>query len=608
MIGWRAYVRGRIAPVLAALLLLAPAGGRAEPLPDPALHVRLVAQNTPIDVFLQRLAAAAGVSAEASSVSGSISGVFEGRLDAVLAKVSKAFGASYYYDGRTLTLYPATDRLTQTFSLTPAQAARARGQAQREALTDAEDTLQRQGGRLTAVGAPQFITRVQALTRRVADDTPPVTASASPLRAGRRGEAADDPVEYRVFYLHNGWAADTRISSGDRLVTIPGVASILRALVQGVGGGVVSSASERVDSKPATQPGLAGSGLASVGQGGGGDAAAGRKPNTLAELFGLSQAPAATVAPPKARPAPEPETEPRRRASQFGVEAEPRLNALIVRDTRSNLDLYGPLIAALDVEPTPVQIGATIIDVDVERARQAGVNLSFQQPNGSGFSSSLDGAIPNFPQPGGLSVSAVIGDRNSFVAKLEALESRGVARIVSSPLVMTLSDVEATFHNDQTFYVPVSGSLSTDLYNVTVGTSLRVMPHVIRDEAHDRIRLIVQIDDGDVTSQLVGAIPVVHKASLNTEALILSGQSLLVGGMVSQGSTDFRAGVPGVSSVPVLGRLFRASRKTSDHIERLFLITPRVVAVGAPATPPPGARALPPQASLSPAALDEVKR
>jgi type III secretion protein C len=570
---------------LAVLGLVAPAAVHANPLPTPDLPVRKVVQGAAIGPFLSELVAPVGAPVTVSpKITGTISGVFEGKLQTVLARVTSAFGAAYYYDGQTISFYPASERVVQTFRLGSNEARNVLSEATREGLTDATDTLDLHSGHLIASGAPQFIAKIQAIASRSGAPVRPHAAEAQKAT----GQRADhpDPVEYRVYPLRYGWAADTRINSGDRLITIPGVASILSALVVGTSAGREVQAQTTVVAKPAAQPGLAGSGLSAIGKE---SSEARAQPNTLAELFGLG---AATAKPPvesKPLPAEAPPYEiGTPSADQFRVEADPRLNAVIVRDVRSNLDLYAPLIAALDVEPTLVQIEATIIDVDIDRAKQAGFNLSFRQPNGSGFTSSLDGVIANFPQPGGLSVSAVIGDRNLFNAKIEALESEGAARIVSSPLVMTLSDVEATFQNNQTFYVPVNGSLSTDLYNVTAGTNLRVTPHVTRDKSQNRIRLIVEIDDGAITSQVVGAIPVVQKASLNTEALILSGQSLLVGGMVSESTVDSHARIPGVSAVPVLGQLFRASRKTAGHTERLFLITPRLAEVGEPMRGPAG--------------------
>jgi type III secretion protein C len=569
---------------------------QAKPLPHPHRHVHLAPREAPVAEFIKQLLAQDGVPVTGQvRVRGSISGAFDGELQDILASTANAFGISYYYDGAAVRLYPTAERRSQAFALPQDRALRVRALAQREDLLDADDSLSLDKEGLTANGAPAFVDRIGGLVR-----------AAEPARAKppeRTRETAPDPeqpLEYRVYRLRYGWAADTSVTAGDRSVTIPGVASILRSLVAEPDG--ARPAEMQTENKPAALRGLAGRGLAATPGRSTADAAP-SVASTFAGLFGLKDnapraAPEAPAVPPETKRA-DPTAKPREPAVR--IQADPRLNALIIRDTRDHLDAYEGLIAALDMEPALVEIEATIIDVDIEKAKQAGLSLSFHQANGTGFTSSLDGAIPNFPQAGGLSFSSVVGDKGQFIAQLEALESKGAARVVSSPLVMTLSDVEATFANNQSFYVPVNGSLSTDLYNVTAGTNLRVTPHVTLDQDQERIRLIVEIDDGSISNQLIGNLPVVRKASLNTEALILSGQSLLVGGMVSQSDSDYRARVPGAASLPLLGSLFRASRVAYSHTERLFLITPRLSPVGRQAVAPDGTQERITQQGIGPA-------
>src|SRR6185436_16804989 len=97
---------------------------------------------------------------------------------------------------------------------------------------------------------------------------------------------------------------------------------------------------------------------------------------------------------------------------------------------------------------------------------------------------------PGAPAPirGGVA-SVVLGSLGQFFARIKALQSEGAARVVSSPQVVTLSDVEAVFDNSSTFYVRVAGREQVDLFNVSVGTSLRVTPHVFRDHDANRIKM-----------------------------------------------------------------------------------------------------------------------
>jgi len=70
---------------------------------------------------------------------------------------------------------------------------------------------------------------------------------------------------------------------------------------------------------------------------------------------------------------------------------------------------------------------------------------------------------------------------------------------------------------------------------------------------------------------------VIQRSTIGTQAFITEGQSLLIGGYRSNTRLDTQVGVPGLSSVPGVGRLFKYREKQNSEVQRLFLLTPRVV-------------------------------
>jgi type III secretion protein C len=256
---------------------------------------------------------------------------------------------------------------------------------------------------------------------------------------------------------------------------------------------------------------------------------------------------------------------------QVRIEADSRLNAVIVRDLAERLPRYEQLIAALDVEPQSLEIEATIIDVNTDKLRELGVDWRW---NNAGNSAGFGGALPVVGAGGVASI--VLGSANQFIARIRALQNEGAARVVSSPQVVTLSNVEAVFDNTSTFFVRVAGREEVDLFNVSAGTSLRVTPHVFRDQEQTRIKLLVNVEDGSLSGRQVDQIPIVERSSINTQALIVEGESLLIGGMTREVSTANVDKVPGLGDVPVLGNAFKNRTNSSARIERMFLITPRL--------------------------------
>jgi type III secretion protein C len=257
------------------------------------------------------------------------------------------------------------------------------------------------------------------------------------------------------------------------------------------------------------------------------------------------------------------------------IEADPNLNTVLVRDFESSMPVYQDLIAQLDREPQLVEIQVTIIDVDRSKLNDIGVDWRFQDGN---TSVSAGGGSPG-AQNGGLLLNTVLGNAGNFLARVNALARTGSANVISRPQVLTLSNLEAVLATDQSFFVRVAGNEDVDLFDVSVGTSLRVVPTVAGDAANPQIRLRVGIEDGSLSAEArVDDIPIVERSTLNTQAVIYDGQSLLLGGLTRDESTKDTTKVPLLGDVPGVGRLFRRTTAVTSSQERLFLISPRIVA------------------------------
>jgi type III secretion protein C len=536
-----------------AAALAAAAAVQAGPMPNAARKVSVTAREQPIAAFLQDLLAGIDVPVAVSpQLTGSVNGAFVGPADKVLRDVSRIYNLVTYFDGAVLHVVPAGEIATRTFAVSTRLSDRVLRDAFELGLPDARNTLRNLGnGNLVAVGTRRFLEQIEELTR--ASQAAQVAAAAPP---------APGMMDFRVFYLRYAWAQDTTMNLGNRQVVVPGVASILRSLV----GGRSSVAAGRDVTVRPTQPKLKGQGLGGQGVSASRNDAAGdaRKPRNGADALVTALGQDAQPTEPEAAV---PAFDPR----QVTIEVEPRLNAVIVRDAPERLPRYEQLIAALDVEPQSLEIEATIIDVNTDRARELGINWRWSN---DGREAAFGGTVPT-TGPGGVA-SVVLGSLNQFFARIRALQTEGAARVVSSPQVVTLSNVEAVFDNTSTFFVRVAGREEVDLFNVSAGTSLRVMPHVFRDRNDTRIKLLVNVEDGNLTGRQVDQIPVIERSTINTQALINEGQSLLIGGMVREANLSSTDKVPGLGDVPVVGNLFKNRKNTTSRIERMFLITPRL--------------------------------
>lgn len=474
-----------------------------------------------------------------------VEGVISGRFDAVppgtfLDGIRAAFGISWYTLGNTVYFYSEAQSTRMFISPRATQpevmfeALRSSGVLSPELSAELAP-----GGQMIIVyGPPNYLAEVR-----------------DAVAAFEETRTAN--VVMRVFPLKYAWADDITLTSMDNTITVPGVASILRAMITGD-----SASTTRVSQDSASVDNLLGTGLAAQG------------------AESIPMAPRAEVLP----------------GAQVGgvfvnVMADPRVNAIIVTDAEYRMAYYEQVIADLDQPVELVEIHAAIVDIDVDYTRELGVNYQGSGMGdhwGGGGSLSNDGSdyIPNPPAgvvPGaGLNLSTIYtAGSDYFIARVHALEENGDARVLGRPSVLTVDNVQATLENTSTYYIKIEGYQAVDLFKVEAGTVLKVTPHIIRrDGMPDSVKLAVTVQDNQDTQDdatAIGVIPPVKQTKINTQAIIGAGQSLLIGGYYFEESREDESGIPVLMSIPVLGQLFRTDSTKTRRMERLIMITPRVI-------------------------------
>lgn len=442
-------------------------------------------------------------------------------------------------------------------------------------------------------------------------NTDPPTALVSGPRAYvalvKRALAAPDDAHGRqerprlmVFRLRHASAADREMRTREKTVALPGLVSTLNQLL---------TSTRALNPRPRAADAEAG--------GGGRDAAAWRGGNPLVDLIkgvsmgdkpldaGLGELPAArlplpTPAPRLAGPgtaasAPIASTAgPSSQRGVAGIQAEDEfmpsiaaytpLNAVLVWDLPSRQSEYRALIDELDVPTRLVEINVTILDVKANALRDWSVDLSA----GSGaahLSLNAGGHIGTSGGGGGTGVSGstmVLWASDRLAVRLRALETRGQAQVLSRPSVLTMNNVGALLDMNQSAYVKLVGERATDLRTITAGTLLKVTPSIVGDAAAatgaEGIRVTLDIEDGQLTDGAAASgAPGVSNSAVSTEAVVRPGESLVVGGYRRQDRQVINKRVPGLSSIPLLGALFRGDTALHDERERLFILTARAL-------------------------------
>lgn len=504
------------------------------------------ADQQELSVVLMNFARSQGFGA---AMSAGVNGKVSGRFDDVppntfLAGMRAAFGVNWYRIGPTLHFYNEAEN-TRAF-ITPRSMS----------ASHLFDML-----RQSSVFSPQLPPSMGPGGDMIVLSGPPDYLSQVMTAVNAFENAQSSQFVMRVFPLKYAWAEDISVNSMDKTVTIPGVASILRAMVTGS-----PTSATKVTQQPATVSKLAGQGLVAQGK---------QEPVAPAEAQSAPQA-----APENSGPA-------------VNIIADPRVNAVLVSDAAYRMPYYAQVIADLDKPVELVEIHAAIVDIDSDFARSLGVTYQGGNKRDSGWSTggelgSAPGQFPPLPTPGtlttaGMSLSTIYTHgADFFLARVQALEKGGEARMLGRPSVLTVDNVQATLENTTTYYIQVQGYQAVDLFKVEAGTILRVTPHIIRDDTgKTTIKLAVSVQDdqnsGSSSSSSAMAIPPIKQTKINTQAIVGANQSLLIGGYYyeQKGTTD--SGIPVLMDIPVLGHLFKTTDKTSKRMERLILITPKVI-------------------------------
>ena len=601
------FVRG-FAVIVLALLTSVGNLARADEIPWRQRAFDLQAANEPLSTFLLRMFTIDGISATMSPTvgSGRVNGRFKGRADAVFKELAETYGLTWYFDGVTLHVYSISEIETRLVQVDPIDISRIERTLKQMRLFDARFPLRSANaeGQVLVSGPPRYVELVEQVAARVAE-------SPSRPRAG---------VELRVFRLKYARAVDTLVSIGGVETRVPGIASTLN--------GLLSENQRETDGLPKTLPrtmrGLRGQGLAAVGNAGargpglppalagalgaatGATTNANSAASTMAGATSDAGGPFGVSSPATVMSVPPGSDSPSGRGNSPIARADERLNAVIVRDVRERMGMYAQLISSLDVETSLVEIEATVIDVSDDKTEQLGIDWRLHSKridiasspnnlagNGTGTGRNLANDLLFSTNPlsagSGLIGTLLFGnERTYFLNRLNALADRGDANLISRPRILTTDNHEAVLQSTKEFYVRVAGRDQVDLFNVSLGMVMRVTPTLVEDENGRRFKLQIRIEDGNTNSGAqVDSIPVVNRNAIATQAIVGEGQSLLIGGYITEERSNSRQGVPYLSDVPVLGWLFGQRNSVVRRSERMFMITPRLVDVKAPSERPP---------------------
>jgi type IV pilus assembly protein PilQ len=286
--------------------------------------------------------------------------------------------------------------------------------------------------------------------------------------------------------------------------------------------------------------------------------------------------------------------------SPIQVTEEKTTRSIIVRGKAKDLDVVDKVIREIDVRTKQVLIEAFIVEATSTFERALGNKLGAAYTRnreriggtvGGSTVGSTDGSISsstapvteagsggadslyNFNAVGATSGIGVLKRTGSAVLKLqiEALEKEGLGKTISNPKLFTLDNQIATI--TQGVQIPVAGTDNTAPTFKDAALKLTVTPSIIGD---GNVLLEVQVNN-DTPDRTDPSAVGINKMEIATKLLVADGDIVVIGGIKKNDITDAAEQVPGVSKLPVIGKMFKGTQKSDRMNELLVFIAPRIL-------------------------------
>lgn len=264
--------------------------------------------------------------------------------------------------------------------------------------------------------------------------------------------------------------------------------------------------------------------------------------------------------------------------------ADEILNAVVIIATAEDYAAIKQTIDKIDVVPRQVLIEAVVAQVELKDDMSLGIAWSLKANFGSVLSSTIGLNLPiSAPDSGGFSFTAVdpSGDMRAMISALATVSK---AKLLATPHILVSDNREARIQVGQ--QVPI---VTSETYGSTtvapqrtiqykdIGTILKVKPR-INEGGLVSIELNQEISDYSTIKLYSNEDQIIiNKNDVTTNLVVQDGQTIIIGGLIREKTSDSNAGIPWLNKIPILGYLFGNTKDESSRSEIVILLTPHVM-------------------------------
>jgi type IV pilus secretin PilQ/predicted competence protein len=277
------------------------------------------------------------------------------------------------------------------------------------------------------------------------------------------------------------------------------------------------------------------------------------------------------------------------KSSRGRISVVERNNAIIVYDTERRLEQMQNTLSELDVETLQIVITAKLVVVDSRMANDLGIDWTNMNggaitvggdrvsaaftntPGTAGITMSNETVVERVNPTTALTVNAFDGNMSAKIANI-LQDSR--TEILASPQISTMDHTEATiFMGDMVNMRVMDASGQSSYKEVESGIRLTVTPHVAGD---NRILLELHPQNDSYGYDQQGQT-VVSKQEAKTKVVVADGETVVIGGLTRNEDLETETGIPFLKDIPILGYLFKHTRKELSKKDLVIFVTPRIM-------------------------------
>jgi len=262
--------------------------------------------------------------------------------------------------------------------------------------------------------------------------------------------------------------------------------------------------------------------------------------------------------------------------SSLKVLVNARSNSLIFATNAKTFDKILPILKELDFLPKQIMLSVVIAEVTLKDEFKHGVEWAVERGE---VSISTQGAFGATGFGGvGVTINGSEGPLNA-----NFIGTNSLVKVISNPSLMVIDGESASINVGSSVSVigsavqdPLAGQrqITSEVYRDT-GLSVSLVPTVT---AGDLVKIAVS---SSISNSQPGtgasSNPDIFTRDLETTVLAGSGQTIMMGGLISENAATGGSGAPGISKIPLLGNLFKSKSNSKDRSELIMLITPRVM-------------------------------